>query len=39
MPFFSFTQYQHNKECILKQSPLWDQRIRLAATKAIPMAF
>ena len=32
-------QYPHNKECIRKQCPLWEQRVRLAAPKTIPMAF
>jgi hypothetical protein len=32
-------QYLHNKECIRKQCPLWAKRVRLATTKAIPMAF
>ena len=32
-------QYLHNKECIRKQCPLWEQRVRLAAPKTIPMAF
>lgn len=32
-------QYPHNKECIRKQCPLWEQRVRLSAPKAIPMAF
>jgi len=32
-------QYLHNKECIRKQCPLWEQRVRIAAPKTIPMAF
>jgi MoaA/NifB/PqqE/SkfB family radical SAM enzyme/ubiquinone/menaquinone biosynthesis C-methylase UbiE len=33
-------QYLHNKECIRKQCPLWEQRVRLTAPKPLlPMAF
>jgi MoaA/NifB/PqqE/SkfB family radical SAM enzyme/SAM-dependent methyltransferase len=31
-------QYLHNKECIRKQCPLWEQRARITEQKAIPMA-
>ncbi|MBU4586319.1 MAG: methyltransferase domain-containing protein [Proteobacteria bacterium] len=31
-------QYLHNKECIRKQCPLWEQRAHITEEKAIPMA-
>ncbi|MDD3815085.1 MAG: DUF5714 domain-containing protein, partial [Desulfocapsaceae bacterium] len=31
-------QYLHNKECIRKQCPLWEQRAGITEQKAIPMA-
>ncbi len=31
-------QYLRNKECIRKQCPLWEQRLRVPEKESIPMA-